>query len=425
MSRRQFGRDLNLDSVEMIAGRASLETGDTESLDPKGLVVLGSRWNLDDGVPLEGGDFHFSAEHRRDEVDRDVALDIEAFPLKDRMGLNSDRHVEVAGGTRIGPMLAFIGEPEPHSGFYSGRNVNGNRPFLVSPLPTLAGGAGFRHNLTGAFALTAWPADAEESLLETELPSAFAAGADLDGRRRFRSGSFTVVAYFPAWDLELRLFAVYRFFEGKFQVVLKIVAPFRPASTTGLSEEILEDIVKGISETPASKIKTFESSGTLLRPGMTEHVVAFPLLLVAQGFVRFVDLFELFFGCFLLMIAGLQIWMVLAGQFPVGFLELVVGNGFLDAENIVVISFSHGCHCSYESTERPSSHVPGNSVCLLDILCYFLSLSTSSNSASTTFSSVLVLPAPSPPVPAPCAPVAEAAFLYISSASLCEAVMSV
>jgi hypothetical protein len=47
--------------------------------------------------------------------------------------------------------------------------------------------------------------------------------------------------------------------------------------------------------------------------------------------VGFVDFFELLFGLLFLLITGLEVRMVLAGQLAIGFLEFVVGRVAVDA----------------------------------------------------------------------------------------------
>ena len=61
------------------------------------------------------------------------------------------------------------------------------------------------------------------------------------------------------------------------------------------------------------------------------HVVAFPLFLIAEMLVGFVDFFELLFGVLLLVLTGVKIRMILAGQFSVGFFQILVGRRPFDA----------------------------------------------------------------------------------------------
>jgi len=111
-----------------------------------------------------------------------------------------------------------------------------------------------------------------------------------------------------------------------------------------LGQKILEDIVKHVPESATAEIKPLKAGTTLLCPGMTEHVVAFSPFLIAQRFVSFVDFFKLLFSGFLLLVACVKVRMMLAGQFPVGFFQVIVGHIPIDAENFVVIAFGHG-HC--------------------------------------------------------------------------------
>ena len=59
--------------------------------------------------------------------------------------------------------------------------------------------------------------------------------------------------------------------------------------------KILEDVSEGVAEAASAKSETIRTA-TLLRPGVTEHVVAaLAFVLVAQRLVGFIDFFELFF----------------------------------------------------------------------------------------------------------------------------------
>jgi hypothetical protein len=122
---------------------------------------------------------------------------------------------------------------------------------------------------------------------------------------------------------------------------LEIVATFSPScpAPSRLAEKILEDVVKHVPESAASKIEAFKTWPTLLCSGMAEHVVAFSLFLIAQYFISFIDFFEFFFGGLFLMVASVEIRMVLAGQFPVRLLQLVVGDVPINTESFVVITF--------------------------------------------------------------------------------------
>lgn len=340
----ELRRNLHLDIEDMISGLMALEVRHAETFQPKDFVVLCAGRNLNDRGSFQRGDLHLPAQRGRDETDRDITGDVVPFPAEDTMGFDGDRDVEIARWTGIHSVLAFIGKAQAHAGFNTGRNLDGESPLTIYPLAALAGAAGFGDDLSCAAALSTWAADAEEALLKPELACTFATGADLDRPRRSRAGAFTVLADLPARNLEFGLFAVNRFFEAEFEVILKVIAPLGAASSTWRAEKILEDVVKHVAEPALAEVKAIGATGTLLGIGVAEYVVALPLLLIAQDFVRFVDFLEFFLGGFLLMVASLKIWMVLTGKLSVGFLQLVVGGGTFDPQHFVIITFRRGSH---------------------------------------------------------------------------------
>jgi len=347
---RQFGGNLYFDRIQLIARAAALETGDAESFESKDFVMLRPRRDFENRVAFERGNFDFSPKDGGDEADGYIAHDVIALPLEDRVGFDGNGDVQIAGRAGIGAMLSFIGESEPHSCFNSGRNMNGNRSFFVDTLSAFAGRTRIRDDLSGPFALSTGATDTEKSLLEAELPSTFTAWTGFDGCRRSRSGSFAIKAAFPSWNFELGFFSVDGFFEGNLQIVLQVASTFCSASTaaaTGLSEKILEDIVENVAESSsASEVESVKSPGSLLASGMAEGVVAASLLLIAECLVGFVDLFEFFFGGFLLTLAGVQVRMVLSGKAAVCLFEVIVRRILFDAKDLVVIAFVHGNRCS-------------------------------------------------------------------------------
>src|SRR5579884_387839 len=339
------------------------------------------------------------------------------------MRLDGHGNVQVAGRSAVDAVLAFVGQSQPHARFDASRNVHGQGPLPVDTLTALAGAAGFRDDVTAAVALAAWAADAEEALLESELPGTLATGADFDRGSRPGAAAFAFRTDLPPWNLELGFLPVDRFFEGQLQIVLEIRSAFGSRPPARAAEEIFENVVEDVAEAAAAEVEALESAGTLLRAGMAEHVVTPAFLLVAEDFVGFVDLFESFFCGFFLLFGGLEIGMVLARQPAVGLLDVLLGSVSIDSERLVIIAFGHGSH-NFLCRTKTEFRAGGTRSSLRRIVPYFFSLSTSSNSASTTLSSVLPWAPPFPRVPLGPAPAAADAFLYISSASLCDALVS-
>jgi hypothetical protein len=90
-----------------------------------------------------------------------------------------------------------------------------------------------------------------------------------------------------------------------------------------LTEEIIEDVVEDVSES-TPWVEAFTE--TLGATAMAERIVPPALLLIAQDFIGFIDLFELFFGDLLLLISGVHIGVVLASQLSKRLLDLIIGG---------------------------------------------------------------------------------------------------
>ena len=99
---------------------------------------------------------------------------------------------------------------------------------------------------------------------------------------------------------------------------MQVVPAFGATAAALPAEKVLENIVEDVAESTAC-VEPVEAL-TLLRAGMSEHVVALAPFLVAQRFVGFVDFFKFGFGVFLLGVAGVQVRVVLAGHLAIGLL---------------------------------------------------------------------------------------------------------
>src|SRR5471030_674590 len=157
-------------------------------------------------------------------------------------------------------------------------------------------------------------------------------------------------------------------------------------------------------------------AGSALARGVTvvrveaDLVVHLALLGIAQNVVGFLDVLETIFGGF---VAGVQIGVVFARELPVGLTDFVRVGFAGNTESFVVLVPGSSGHKKRAGLARPLQH-------------YFLS-STSTNSASTTLSFPSFLPSSgAPPAPSPDggAPGWEEADLYMASASLWLAVVS-
>src|SRR5204862_2857717 len=128
-------------------------------------------------------------------------------------------------------------------------------------------------------------------------------------------------------------------------VVTKISATMRPGGIgrAAASKEVFENTASGIraeyfaknferivkAATPART----EPARARIKGSMTILIVSGALLRIAQRFVGFADLLELFFGGF---VAGVLVRVVFDREFAIGLFYFLDGDGPLDAEHFVI-----------------------------------------------------------------------------------------
>src|SRR6476620_8757245 len=172
---------MHLDREHLIARRVMFEARDAKPLQTQHFVGLRAGRYFHHGRALQGRHFNLPTEHRCDETDRYVAANIIPFALEHGMWLDRNGDVEVAGGPAIDAVLALVGEAQTHAGFDASWNVDGDRALPIDALTALAGWAGLRDDATGSLTLAAGSADAEEALLQPDLPGTLAARTGLNG----------------------------------------------------------------------------------------------------------------------------------------------------------------------------------------------------------------------------------------------------
>ena len=194
----------------------------------------------------------------------------------------------------------------------------------------------------GAAALAARARHREKSLLKAQLAVAFALRAG--GRRasRRRAGAVTGLARFEPRNLDRRLDAFGRFFEGDLEVVAQVGPRCGAAAAAAAAEQIAEpEHVAQAAEDVAEvgEDRRIEAGAGLRRhAGMAEAIVAAALVGVRENGVRLGRFLEFLFGG---VVAGVAVRMVLQRQLPIRALDLLIGGVFRHAEDFVVVAFAH------------------------------------------------------------------------------------
>jgi hypothetical protein len=182
----------------------------------------------------------------------------------------------------------------------------------------------------------------KESLLITDLARATTVGAVFRLRAVRRAVSLTLFASFKTRDTQLRSHSVVRIFERNLQVVTQIGAALR-GRATGASATATKDVVepKKIPEDIFDAPETRRSpglSGATGNAGMSKVIVTLPLGGIGKHTVGFRQFFELLFSSRIVLI---RIRMMTSRQTAVGALQLLIGSSTVNAQYLVIISFTH------------------------------------------------------------------------------------
>src|SRR5581483_3942933 len=103
------------------------------------------------------------------------------------------------------------------------------------------------------------------------------------------------------------------------------------ASGTGCAEEIAKVLVITVRLLPSR----WRSEVRARLPVCAEPIIALALLGIGQDRVGFIEFFEFFLGRF---IPGIDIRVILASEYTVGFFDFLFGRGTGDAENFIVVA---------------------------------------------------------------------------------------
>src|SRR5262249_23246883 len=125
--------------------------------------------------------------------------------MKERMLLNVDDHVEVAGRAAGGAVLAFAVEPHSLTGRDARRDLDRQLTLATDAAGATAGVARLRDGLASPSTVSARPGDGEEPVLVAKLPCPAALTARFRRRALGGARSLAGLACFFAWNLNCGL----------------------------------------------------------------------------------------------------------------------------------------------------------------------------------------------------------------------------
>src|SRR6266571_4611883 len=169
----QVYRRFDDDVAEQVAVFPTAHAANALAAQPKYLPGLSLGRDSDLRRAVQRGNFDLSAERRRRETDRHLAVQVVVIALKNRMGLDLDLHVEIACRSAIHPGLALARKANAIAIVYARGNLHRERFLPFHSRGAVAARAGLGDDLSGSMAFRARLLDGEKPLLHAYLTVPF------------------------------------------------------------------------------------------------------------------------------------------------------------------------------------------------------------------------------------------------------------
>src|SRR6185369_17188104 len=153
------------DRDQQVPAAATCDVGHASPAHAERLPALCPFRDIEGFLALERRNRDVTAERERREVERNLAVEIVPFALKERVLLHVDDDVQVAGGSAVGPGLALAAQTHALARRNAGWNAYGDLALLLQSSGAAARLTRLGDNLPGATTLTARARDREEPLL--------------------------------------------------------------------------------------------------------------------------------------------------------------------------------------------------------------------------------------------------------------------
>src|SRR5690606_2780877 len=195
------------------------------ALEAELLAGLGAGGNLHLGAgAVDRRDLDAAAQRRRRHGEGHPAVNIRAVALEQAVRLDREEDVEIAGGRRAQPGLAFAGQPDARAVLDARRNGHLQGLVLGDAALAVALRAGLLDHLAGAGAALAGPLDGEEALGRAHLAVAAAGRAGGRLRALLAAGAGAGAALLGARHADRRLLALEGLLEADLHVVAEVAA---------------------------------------------------------------------------------------------------------------------------------------------------------------------------------------------------------
>src|SRR5579863_2911291 len=320
-------RRLHLHAAEEVAHRAATHGFHALAAQAEHLAGLCLGRDLEGYAAVQGRHFEFAAECGHGEAHGHLAGKIGTVAAEDGMGPDANLHVEVAGGSAVGPRLALAGEPYTVARVHAGRHLHRQRLLLLHPALSVAVRAGVRDDLAPAVAARTGLLHREEALLHAHLAAAVAGGAGHGLAALLGAAAVADLAGHERWHVDVHRVAEHRLLEGEGEPEAQVraavdpLAAATPSAGEDVAEHVAEDVaehVVGVEARPAAATTT-GTGGVGVHARVAELVVRGALLGIGEDLVGFLGFLEVFFRG---LVAGVAIRVMLHGEPAVGLLDV-------------------------------------------------------------------------------------------------------
>ena len=319
---RQRARELDLHRGVQVAAVVRFPDGrHAVPFQPEHLPALGRLRDLEPDRAGDRRDLRLAAEHGGRDRHRDFRVQIGALALEDRVRLDADPEIQIAGRAAVRAGFPFAGGAHARSVPHADRDPHVDAARVSSLLD--------RDAARGAVV----------RLLERELDLVLDVAPLLRTGRPALPGPRSLAR--PTAAAEERLEEVRERILVPEQLVHFLFAHGAVAAGTA-HVDVPGAAARARTRAPERRAAG-EALALLLRlvvhlPVRAELVVLAPLLRIAEHFVCLVDLLEPRLGG---LVAGVDVRMVLARKLPIRLLQLFVGSRLRDAERLVVVLEFH------------------------------------------------------------------------------------
>ena len=257
----QFAGGLDADLDVQIAFAMAVQHGHAFATDAHGSARLHCFGDFQSVFAFQGGNANLSSERSLAEGNRNDAMQVGTFALKEGMLFNVQNHIKIASRTAKGPGFAQAGEADASTVFHSCRDLGLDGPLPQNPALAFALGARISDNTAGTLAGGAGTSHAEESLLVAHLSPSGAGAAGDRGLAGSSARTAAIFTSFVAADGDLGLLAEYCLLELQGDVLAQIgttlgtgasapTAAKKIAKTEKVAKNLAE-ILKTVGSNPA------------------------------------------------------------------------------------------------------------------------------------------------------------------------------